>query len=455
MIKIIEVSTSWGLGGTEQAIEVRARGLSELGIDVLVVSVNAEGPRKERLKSAGVRVVSITSVESGLLELLYLEKPDVVSYSRSHRLCKYSQSVLEACRCAAVPAIVETNIFGRPFGLPTRRLPDFVAHVSLTSMLRFVRLAGTTMRSARAMGHAAVSPLMPSILPTQAANADRLHFRQELGVSDGEILVCRVGRPDLRKWSERLEAALPAIFARVPKLRFAFLAAPESRAKKLKQRFGRQVLTLTPTSDQAYISAFYAACDFMVHSSAIGESYGLSMAEAMLRGLPVVVDSTPNMDNAQVELVVSGETGFVVQSIGGFAECVEQLAGQVDLRARMSAASRVRAELRYSEPVVLRQWLAAFVEALQRSGHPNIPQQVLNILPSARVPGDEEYDDFEATYAKLCANVQGDPPGLHERVLLSFRSGLKNFAYARNVGLRSVTSIALSRMRSGRWLKRD
>lgn len=455
MLKVIEISTSWGLGGTEQAIEVRARGLHELGLDVLVVGVNAEGPRLHRLKSAGVRLVSISSIESGLLELLNSEKPDVVSYSRSHRLCPFSQSVLEACRCAAIPAVVETNIFGRPFGWSSGRFPDLVAHTSLTSMLRFVRLSGTTMRSARAAGHVAVSPLMPSPPPSYTTSPDRAQFRRNLGVSDDEILVCRVGRPDIRKWSERLEAALPHIFARVPKLRFAFLAAPESKAARLRQRFGRRVLTLAPTSDQAYLSEFYAACDFMVHSSAIGESFGLSMAEAMLRGLPLVVDSTPDMDNAQVELVVSGETGFVVQSISGFVECVDKLAGQIDLRAKMSAASRARAVSRYSEAVVLRQWLAAFAEALQRSGHPYIPPPTNDILPDMRVPGDEEYDDFEATYANLCANVQGMPPGLHERASLSLRSALKNFTYARNVGLSNVAAIALSRIRSGRWLQRD
>ncbi|PUE17948.1 hypothetical protein B9Z48_10205 [Limnohabitans sp. WS1] len=455
MLKILEVSTSWGLGGAEQAIEVRARGLHELGFDVIVASVNAKGPRLERLKSAGVRVISITNVESGLLELLNFEKPDVVSYSRSHRLCHYSKNVLEACRRATVPAVVETNIFGRPFGLPSERYPDFIAHVSLTSMLRFVRLSGTTMRAARAAGHAAVSPLMPSILSTQSATTDRQQFRRQLGVSDNEILVCRVGRPDLRKWSELLEAALPHIFARVPNLRFAFLAAPESKIAKLRRSFGLKIITLAPTSDRIYLSDFYAACDFMVHSSAIGESYGLSMAEAMLRGLPVVVDSTPKMDNAQIELVVSDETGFVVQSIDGFVDCVERLARQHDLRTKMSAASRTRAELRYSEPVVLRQWLAAFVEALQRASHPNLPKQLLDILPGMRIPADDEYNDFEATYSNLCKNVHGRPPSLDERALLSFRSGLKNFAYARNVGLSSVASIALSRIRSGRWLHRD
>ena len=53
-VRVAEVSERWGLGGTEQAIEVRSGLLSRMGFDVTAIGVEGGGARLDRLAAAGV-----------------------------------------------------------------------------------------------------------------------------------------------------------------------------------------------------------------------------------------------------------------------------------------------------------------------------------------------------------------------------------------------------------------
>jgi glycosyltransferase involved in cell wall biosynthesis len=84
-----------------------------------------------------------------------------------------------------------------------------------------------------------------------------------------------------------------------------------------------------------------AAADVLV-SPALEESWGLVAAEAMATGRPVVGARS----GATTELVVDGETGFLVEPCDpeALGAALERLAGDADLRVRMGAAGRRRAE---------------------------------------------------------------------------------------------------------------
>ena len=80
----------------------------------------------------------------------------------------------------------------------------------------------------------------------------------------------------------------------------------------------------------------------MLHMSEFGESYGYTIAEAMQHGMPVITRSTPWRDNAQVELVRHGTTGFVCCSREGAVESLLRLADDPALRAQFGAAGAER-----------------------------------------------------------------------------------------------------------------
>ena len=69
---------------------------------------------------------------------------------------------------------------------------------------------------------------------------------------------------------------------------------------------------LPPVGTDAELAAFYGSLDALAHANDTGESFGLVIAEAMACGLPVVTHPCPGeRDNAQLDLVQDGVTGFV------------------------------------------------------------------------------------------------------------------------------------------------
>jgi hypothetical protein len=409
------------------------------------------GPRFERLVERGVSTVHLQGDIARLAGVLAELEPHVVHYTRPERRCAYSQAVQAACLARSVPVVIETNVFGRPAGWTQARPPDFTVHMSLASMLRAANLARSDMRSLYAAGHRTVYLPVPTADGYGAEPAaTREAARARLGVLPHELLACRVTRPDLRKWSPRLELALPTLFRAVPELKFAFMAPPREKRAALERRFGSRVLCLEAEAELGRVQALYAASDFMLHSSGIGESFGLAMAEAMARGLPVVADSTPEMDNAQVELIEHGRTGFVVRSGAGFVEAARALAADPGLRKRMGEAGAERARQRFADRRVVDQWQRLYFEACASAGL-DVPPRAACASP---LPSDEEYRTFPATYAAACQHALGRPPAPLETAELAWLRARDALGYARTIGPRAVFRVVSSRLRSGS-LRRD
>jgi len=80
-------------------------------------------------------------------------------------------------------------------------------------------------------------------------------------------------------------------------------------AKKYVQKNDLPSVHLTGFINQTEIPKYYAAADVFVLCSGIGETWGLSVNEAMNFGLPVVVTDVPG---CAYDLVKPGENGFVV-----------------------------------------------------------------------------------------------------------------------------------------------
>jgi hypothetical protein len=142
----------------------------------------------------------------------------------------------------------------------------------------------------------------------------------------------------------------------------------------------------------------------MVAAAEIGESQGLALAEALALEVPVVTCSTPWVDNAQVEYVRHGETGFVANHPRPFAEAVATLVRDPELRERFG--SRGRAEVTEGlDPGRLTSRLEGLYEALLDGGSP----------PDEWDPGPAELQAFE-TRSDERAGAQFRPLRPGERV---------------------------------------
>jgi glycosyltransferase involved in cell wall biosynthesis len=115
------------------------------------------------------------------------------------------------------------------------------------------------------------------------------------------------------------------------------------------------------------VSELLSAADVFVLSSR-SEGLPLSIVEAMAAGLPVVAASVGGVP----ELVVDGETGFLIPPAdeAALASALERLVADADLRRRMGAAGRARAEALFDLPTFHRLHLGLYGDELAARGLP-------------------------------------------------------------------------------------
>jgi len=68
----------------------------------------------------------------------------------------------------------------------------------------------------------------------------------------------------------------------------------------------------------------YNAMDCFLHFSAIGESFGMVLAEAQLCEVPVITVSTPKSDNSQLEVLIHNETAVIVKDKKDLVEIMQR-----------------------------------------------------------------------------------------------------------------------------------
>jgi glycosyltransferase involved in cell wall biosynthesis len=190
--------------------------------------------------------------------------------------------------------------------------------------------------------------------------SDRHAARRALGVDDGTVVLLGVGRVVASKQFHRVVAALPgagAVFLLIgdgPELeRISTLARSlglEDRVRIVGPRYGDD------------LAAAYAAADVLVSPSAY-EGFGLTLVEGMAAGLAVVADAVGGV----TDIVVDGETGLLLPpgDDDALRTALADLVADPDLRARMGAAGRRRAQSHFT-PESFAESFTAVYERLGR-----------------------------------------------------------------------------------------
>lgn len=454
-IRVLELCDGWSLGGTALDYFIRATHLDATLFHPLAVGFDG-GPWLDACAARGLETRHC-ALELKNLEHVFADfRPQLVHYLRMASLSPLIVATQQLCRKYAVAVEVETNMFGRPARDNGLSLPTLIRHVSQASMLRYAELAGKSVEQLYQRGDRVIYlPILASRFDTlHLTLADRESFRRQFGIRGDEVVACRIGRADMRKWSQRLEYALPRMLEAVPNLRYIFQTAPAAKITPLQQRFGDRVLNLPMTSSPEELARLYHASDLMVHSSAIGESFGCSLAEGMFWGLPIVVDSTPDKDNAQIELVDHEQTGLVVTSASGFIQAVCRLAKDSEERNRLGRSGKAKASRLYSEQCVANLWEKRYIELLDRAGVSGLTEDHRNRARQVEIPEEINEIQWPNQYRERLTRHTGPSPDLRERLSLQYATYRDLMTYAKESGPTRVWNALKQRLVAGRLFRR-
>lgn len=171
-----------------------------------------------------------------------------------------------------------------------------------------------------------------------------IELRHNLGIPENAIVVSRFGRNDIIKWGDYLFQAIFKLY-KLPNIYFLIVGIPKSRkflinfAKIISKQIKERVIIVEPTADDQKLMSLMQISDIIAHSVRIGEGCSNAINEAMYWSKPVVTNSTPNIDNGQVEQLKFGEAGIIVNSAAEFSDQIVKLANSKQLRAKIGKSA--------------------------------------------------------------------------------------------------------------------
>jgi glycosyltransferase involved in cell wall biosynthesis len=381
-IRVLHVCNEIGLGGTERGIISMCKTMRyDLFEHEVFCAVRGGARAGEIGRAASLHIPSESAKRPvdplpALAELCRTRMFDVAVIHRAGCAERTWSEMLRILRAAKIPLVIEINIFGLVDSSPEDELIDWHLHISKTSYCSF-RKRALDARYPRIERHRVL--YIPIETSTYAPGPNmanhRINLRKRLGFTENDLVLLRVGRPDFRKWGDLLLESIPVVLRKIPQACFVFLSAPPSRAWYMRHRFpADRVRVLPATSDDGKLRDAYESADVYLHSSRRGESYGASLVEAMAASLPIVVNSTPWRDNAQVELVEHMRTGIIANSPKAISEALAHLHASSEDRLRMGQAGRAKAEALYDASVVCKSLASLIVTTLDQGRSLSLPE---------------------------------------------------------------------------------
>lgn len=382
-MRVVLAVNALGMGGTEKAVQTHALAFDRDRFEISVVAVREDGVRRRTLEQAGIEVSCADGEPARLAQLF--AGADLVHVTRAG----VSESIVpQACRTAGVSLRVESNVFGAVDASADEAEFDCHLFPSRMCALRYRRrraLAGSGFHDRHRVSHWPVD-----VARLRELAPDRAEAKRRLGLDPDRPTVIRVGRENDRKWRNLLVDMIPGLLRLQPEAQVVLVGPTPAKLRRL-HALGvlDRVHLRAPTVVESELVRLYAAADVFITAAEIGESHSFAIEEAMALGAPVVTCSTPWVDNAQIEQVDNGLTGYVADHPEAFAEAVATLLGDDALRERFGRAAAAKADSDYAA-VPLTEQLQRLYESLAAEGKP----------PSAWRPPPAEVDAFEREYER-------------------------------------------------------
>ena len=297
-MKVVHYCDNLGLGCTAKTAVNFVVHLSKSGYDVEFWCQNI-GPRSEELESNNIKYKVLT--DSSITASLY-KGVDVIHIHSSGQNNEFLFNLI-SCKPSQT-FVVQTNVFGG-YSSILNSFIDLNLFVSEATLVKYHLFGGSLSKSYEVL----YNPVQKDI-----------DFEIKAEKNSSKIVIGRIARPDLLKWDNEFLELLVKLKAARLNFKLIIVGVPHIVKKEI-ENLNIDVDFIDSLYGEIEIEEFYKSLDVLLHLSSIGESFGCVFVEAMNYGVPVIVKST-NLnkfqfwrDNAQVEVVKNGVTGYVCCNI--------------------------------------------------------------------------------------------------------------------------------------------
>jgi hypothetical protein len=406
------------------------------------------GVAAHHLETSGIQVVPGIDSAEQLSQWLDVAKPSVLIFHRNGRPDATESSLLRVLKEARVPCF-EYNTFAR-VDPGTDALWTGHLHLSRTSMMQYaMRRAVSPLHIPE---HAAIGYAVD--IPPQISEQERLAARKVLGIAPDRFVALRLVRPDLRKWDPLPVLAVGRLIKKKMPVHLLIRAAPARRENWVRSQCGNWQTLLQPSFDPEQIRLSLAASNCLLNYSHIGETFGLALAEAMAAGLPTIVNCTPDMDNAQIELCQHESTGLVANTLSSLVSALQLIFEHPEIGEQMGRSGRSFIEKTFANEIVELRLRRFMIDRLRASG-----SQLAETIPEAT--GSDSYsldqswlDEYKRRLGNACKPTGSWFTEIADRETLRFLRLFDTAEYALNIGPAATIHLVKHRIGRGSLMRR-
>ena len=361
----------FGLGGAEGYTRMFAEAVAANGGSVDVLSL-LDGEATDRsipgryLGDQGIRSTLVAQTQFAAQAVRYASRYDLIVCGHV-ALAPVAHMLLRVRRRPYVVIGYGIDVWG-PLG-PRRE-------AALRRAARVVALSRFTARqvaSVHDVAEARIDVIYPAVDPVLLRGARAADAPSESHDAVTLLTVARLSARERYKGCDTVIAALPAVLAEAPEVRYVIAGDGDDRPRLRALAEEREVaaaVTFAGQAQRADLPPLYRECDIYVMPSIAeqrpdgwaGEGFGIVYIEAAAFGRPVIAGNGGGAPEAVRDRI----TGYVVdgRDVAAVAAAIAALARDSALRARMGAAGRRWVEERFTFERFRRDVAAAVDAAL-------------------------------------------------------------------------------------------
>ena len=345
---------SFGIGGADRASFRLIQAQQEMGLSPIVFASEASVPAATRItadQDPNGRVLSIQASYAEIgVPIRFVETYGGMAEAdldilHTHRSGEDNFLLPRLGEKGVAKAVVETNFHG------VLKTPADVRVFPSQTLVKFRKIMNQDNYF-----------VIPNPVMHRNSNSS---LREEWGISRGKVLG-RISRSDRSTYSPKLLLAYKFLKLKHPDLRLVWCGA-SSWARRDAKRLGLQDIVWVETeSSERVVSSWFNSFDIYCHVPKLGETFGNTVAEAMMHAKPVVsLKGRPNFPQAQKEVL--DDSDQFSTSLIDFVSKTSRMLSSDGYRTSKSEQNLRRAEANYTPGEVAERYLNVYRWALRNS----------------------------------------------------------------------------------------